>query len=175
MIPTGRFAVDEYTEFGEPKRRRKRLPVHDSTEWAWFRSCGNIPEGRIAVQVNSAKGLTFVRQQARVYPTTIMAVSRLFIWQKRPASRGYCEEKPSGFTHGNGHRLAAVGIALRRCKALDISITMAGVKSDIEAFCAVDELGHLPPLSTSNQNQAEKTRGCQNQNRNRPQVGIHCK
>ncbi|MDC7287457.1 hypothetical protein NXH76_06570 [Blautia schinkii] len=120
------FAVD-YTDLGTGEVR-KRLPV--MIQMAWFRL--KYPEGRIAVQVNSAKDC-FVAT-ARVYPNYKDAADCYLA--EATASRGYCEEKPS-VSPREWAQTAAVGIALRNA-GFGLQFSMAG--EDFES-AAVDELG----------------------------------
>lgn len=120
------FAVD-YTDLGTGEVR-KRLPV--MIQMAWFRL--KYPEGRIAVQVNSAKDC-FVAT-ARVYPNYKDATDCYLA--EATASRGYCEEKPS-VSPREWAQTAAVGIALRNA-GFGLQFSMAG--EDFEPS-AVDELG----------------------------------
>lgn len=120
------FAVD-YTDLGTGEVR-KRLPV--MIQMAWFRL--KYPEGRIAVQVNSAKDC-FVAT-ARVYPNYKDATDCYLA--EATASRGYCEEKPS-VSPREWAQTAAVGIALRNA-GFGLQFSMAG--EDFESS-AVDELG----------------------------------
>ena len=100
------------------------------TQMAWFRL--KYPEGRIAVQVNSAKDC-FVAT-ARVYPNYKDAADCYLA--EATASRGYCEEKPS-VSPREWAQTAAVGIALRNA-GFGLQFSMAG--EDFES-AAVDELG----------------------------------
>lgn len=82
-------------------------------QMAWFRL--KYPEGRIAVQVNSAKDC-FVAT-ARVYPNYKDAADCYLA--EATASRGYCRRNLR-FHHGNGHRLLLLEL-LYEMQALDFS------------------------------------------------------